>query len=195
MAIGRRHFGGAKAAQTHGAARLHQTPVSGCRHRKELPLKKDHPWAGIPPRSYWLPACCCPVADLLLAGCDRQQQAAPASPSSTAPSPVWSGNSSPPCWPTDPITHHPVIETATAPRVGRPQTARSPLPLPATAARRSTAFCTGTSAAATARSVRAPASAPPPHPPPVSTPHNKAQKSRVPLPVCGPQPAQVRAPS
>lgn len=84
MAIGRRHFGGAKAAQTHGAARLHQTPVSGCRHRKELPLKKDHPWAGIPPRSYWLPACCCPVADLLLAGCDRQQQAAPASPSSTA---------------------------------------------------------------------------------------------------------------
>ena len=39
---------------------------------------------------------------LLLAGCDRQQQAAPA---------------------TDPITYHTIIETATAPRVGRPQTA------------------------------------------------------------------------
>ena len=132
---------------------------------------------------------------LLLSGCDRQQQAAPASHSRTAPSPVWPGNSSPPCWPTDPITHRPIIETATAPRVGRPQTARSPFPVPAAAARRSTAFCTGKTAAATARSVRAPASAPPPHPPPVSTPHNKAQKSRVPLPVCGSQPAQVRAPS
>ena len=80
MAIGRRHFGGAKAAQAHGAARLHQTPVSGCRHRKELPLKKDHPWAGIPPRPYWLPACCCPA----VTASSRQHRHRPAAQQNSA---------------------------------------------------------------------------------------------------------------